>query len=156
MRHLSSLTRKQFQFIVLTTQTESTSPVMWREDKRSLSLSRLLSLLPPLPLPSLPSSYALPHLCTSCFRKLWSHCWSSEVDIHVHRTTLDPLEPRQRSSCFRAFAAVMDHAWGEEDKTERGWEGKGGSDTTIGGWLIERGCSYCKMRKYRVPTLGRP
>ena len=51
---------------------------------------------------------------------LCSHCWSSEVDIHVHRTTDEPWEPRQCSSCFRALAEVMDHAY-------IGREGEGGA-----------------------------
>ena len=51
--------------------------------------------------------------------ELCSQCWSSEVEIHVHRTTDEPCDPRQCSSCFIAFVDVMDHAW---QRKERGGE----------------------------------
>ena len=31
--------------------------------------------------------------------------------MHVHSTTEESCEPRQRLSCFSAFVEVIDHAW---------------------------------------------
>ena len=32
--------------------------------------------------------------------------------MHVHRTTDEPCDPKQCSSCLSALVEVMDHAWG--------------------------------------------
>ena len=50
-------------------------------------------------------------LWTSCLMELCSQCWSSEVEMQVQRTTDEPCDPRQCSSCLRALVEVMDHAW---------------------------------------------
>lgn len=53
---------------------------------------------------------------------LCSHCWSSDVDIHVQSKTEVPCDPRQLLSCFNAFVEVIDHACSrlKREEDERG------------------------------------